>query len=156
MKKTNVFYDELHCGWRYFIYNPIKWCKRMIRAMKMAHQRIERGWCMWDVWNMGDWMLDTVPEMLDALGKYGMGYPADFDSRDEWVKWLEEQAQLLRQCREEEQNAANPYYEEVIEKGNFNFKSEYIDAAKRIAEESRNRIRISFSNLSERFLDLWD
>jgi len=156
MKKTNVFYDELHCGWRYFTYNPIKWCKRLIRAMKMAYQRIDRGWCMWDLWDMDRWMLDTLPEMLDALGERGSAYPEAFESKEKWVEWLKEQARLLRTGREEEQAAANPYYKEVIEQGNFNFRKEYWAEVKRIVEKSRNNIRVAFSNLGEHFYDLWD
>lgn len=77
MKKTkgNGLFDwqELRWEWyRHKLAGVFKWFRRELR---FARQRVRQGYCDMDVWNLYDWFLDVVPDMLQQLRDTGVGYP---------------------------------------------------------------------------------
>ncbi len=77
MKKTKgsgLFdWQELRYAWyRHKLIGVIKWVARRLR---FARQRVCQGYCDMDVWNLYDWFLDVVPDMLQQLKETGVGYP---------------------------------------------------------------------------------
>ena len=73
--KGNGLFDwqELRWEWhRYKLVGVFKWFRRELR---FACQRVRQGYCDMDVWNLYDWFLDVVPDMLQQLREKGVGYP---------------------------------------------------------------------------------
>ena len=73
--KGNGLFDwqELHWEWyRHKLAGVFRWFRRELR---FARQRVRQGYCDMDVWNLYDWFLDVVPDMLQQLREKGVGYP---------------------------------------------------------------------------------
>lgn len=65
--------EDLHFMWwdRKFA-GAFRWLRNNLRY---ARQRIRRGYCDQDTWNLYSWFLDVVPEMLQDMRDHGTGYP---------------------------------------------------------------------------------
>ena len=116
--------------------------KEIFRDLKCCVQRIKRGFCYRDIWNIDDWFLSVIPDMLDELKNTRRGFPARFLKNDgsdtdeergraaeKWEEILTEMAFLFREANEETCQKKNPYDEEYgivlhkfIERFGFNGK----------------------------------
>lgn len=87
---------------------------QIFRNIKYAYQRITRGWCDQDIWNMNIYLSELLPSMLEDLAKNHYGHPSteEFydeqakqegfeDGHDKWTKTLEEMAYHFKNCNED-------------------------------------------------------
>ena len=44
-------------------------------SLKWAWQRATKGYCELDTYSIGDWLLHTLPDMLEEIKKKCVGYP---------------------------------------------------------------------------------
>ena len=97
----NVFVWD--CTKRYYLLHPWRWFRELGQNLRAAHHRAKYGWCGRDVWNMDDWFLHVIPDMLEHLRKHGCGYPGHepFETVDKWNDWLYKQECRLRYCAED-------------------------------------------------------
>ena len=65
--------EELHCVWHRR--GPIGVLRWLFRELRFACQRVYRGYCDSDVWNLYSWFLDVVPDMLLQLKETGACFP---------------------------------------------------------------------------------
>lgn len=49
--------------------------KNIFTNLKYAYQRIKRGYCDADLWEIDGWFLTVVPDMLKQFSKTRKGYP---------------------------------------------------------------------------------
>ena len=102
--------------------------KEAYRNLKCCVQRIKNGFCYRDIWNINDWFLNVMPDMLDELERTGHGFPLSFlknantasaeendKAAEEWRKVLTEMAFLFREANEETCSRKNPYDKEYTE-----------------------------------------
>lgn len=77
MKETkgNSLFDWQELRWEWHSQKLIGIFKWFRRELRFARQRVRRGYCDMDVWNLYDWFLDVVPDMLQRLRDTGVGYP---------------------------------------------------------------------------------
>lgn len=61
-----------------------------IRDVKWRWQRSKQGWCEVDWWNMNSYLLKIINNMLYELRTKGHGYPAQYNSPEEWYFILDE------------------------------------------------------------------
>ena len=76
---------------RYYIKKPWKFFQQCGRNIKRAWQRVTRGYCDSDVWNMDSWLLAILPPMLRQLRDDEVGaYPGvePFETPEKWERWL--------------------------------------------------------------------
>lgn len=99
--------------------------KELFRDLKCCFQRIKKGYCYRDLWNINDWFLNVIPDMLDEFRVSMNGTPLKFYENDgphtkeesdrafeKWKGILTEMAFLFREANEETCQRKNPYAEE--------------------------------------------
>lgn len=116
--------------------------EEIFRDLKCCVQRIKKGFCYRDIWNINSWFLCVIPDMLDELKRTAHGFPSRFLKNDgpytdeeidkasaKWKAILSRMAFLFREANEETCQRKNPYDEEYsivfhkfIERFGFNGK----------------------------------
>lgn len=99
--------------------------KEMLRDLKCCYQRIKKGYCYRDLWNIDSWFLNVIPDMLEEFRDSTNGFPTSFLRSDgpsteeesdrafeKWKAILTEMAFLFREANEETCQRKNPYAEE--------------------------------------------
>lgn len=184
MNNLNVFRLIHSRSTRYYLTHPWEWFKDLGYCLRDAYQRITRGYADTDWFNMDSHLLELLPAMLKELAAHSYSYPgrAPFDTPEKWSAWLNEMADNLISCREEEIEKANEYYEDYI--GSFKFdwdttnesKDEnglytvtwaeqpnheeisklYFARYKELSDAAATRLRITMELLGKYFYQLWD
>lgn len=95
MNELNVF-NNTWCPWRY----PSNWIRNtriFFRQFKWAYQRITRGYCDIDWYDMNTHLSKLIAQMLRKMAQDSMGYPGneEFPSYESWADYLNETASLL-------------------------------------------------------------
>ena len=52
---------------------------QLVFDLKCCAQRIRKGYCVKDLWDMDSWFTDVIPDMLEELDRTRTGYPAYFE-----------------------------------------------------------------------------
>ena len=184
MNNLNVFRLIHSRSTRYYLTHPWEWFKDLGYCLRDAYQRITRGYADTDWFNMDSHLLELLPAMLKELAAHSHSYPgrAPFDTPEKWSAWLNEMADNLISCREEEIDKANEYYKEYIEsiKLNWNDTKEsedengartitwacnpnheeisklYFARYKELGDAAQQRLEDTLKFLSQYFYDLWD
>lgn len=116
--------------------NPFGIPGLFFKDVKCCFQRIRKGYCNKDTWNMYDWFLKVMPDMLQDYKDNRMGSPGELGENytndegilvndtchEEWNKILDHMVFLLHECEEETCSKQNPYEDE-----HFQMISEFID-----------------------------
>lgn len=105
MNKLNVF-NQSYSPWKY----PSNWIRNIRlfgRQFKWAYQRIVRGYCDYDVWDLDTYYLDLFYETLNHLADTTHGYPGnkEFPTPEAWDKYLRDMAMDFYKA-----NEVNDYY----------------------------------------------
>lgn len=113
-------------------------------------QRFKRGYADSDVWDMKFWFTDTIKPMLIHLRDHGLGYPFDFDDRDQWCEILSEMIHCLDLMDEDNVYNSLGFCEpEDI----MRMTPSDIENAREILKNSKDRF---FELFVKHFYDLWD
>ena len=98
---------------RYYLTHPWKWFRELFRNIKDMWHRSIYGWTWVDVWNLDDWMLGVLPDMLRHMADHGNGYPGiePFGTELKWHDWLHYMANTLESLRVNYWYAKNEYAE---------------------------------------------
>ncbi len=83
------------------------------RDIKCAWQRANKGFCYRDIWNIDDWFLNIMPEMLEEYVRIHHGYP-DGMTDEQWVEIVNKMASSFRNADEQTTEFVNPYEEEYL------------------------------------------
>ena len=110
MKKV---WDSKELRWR--IRQPWKLPRFVFENMKYSWQRITKGYCDKDLWNIDGWFMDIMPNMLQQFKENRNGSPSVLGSdyvnadgircndtcHEEWDKILDEMIFLFKEMNEE-------------------------------------------------------
>lgn len=68
-----------------------------MRGFKYAAQRIRKGWCESDVWNLDLYLESIIIDTLRQLADVSHGYPGndEFPTFESWQNWLRETADMI-------------------------------------------------------------
>ena len=93
----NVFNRHNFYGWRY----PKYWGKNIeifFRQFKWAYQRITKGYCDCDWFDLNTYLAQLMADTIDELAEYGIGYPGmgEFDTPEKWKAYLKKIVLKLR------------------------------------------------------------
>lgn len=69
----SVFYES-----DYSIRRPISSIRQFCRDLKCCLDRIRKGYCVKDLWEIGTWFLSIMPEMLEDFNRRKNSYPNAF------------------------------------------------------------------------------
>lgn len=146
----------------YYWTHPHLFIKDIWRNIKNMRMRISRGWCWQDLWNMNDWLLEILPDMLRTLANKASGYPGSppFDTEEKWRDWLTDLAWRFEYCQEDKVLARNEYAKEYYKP----FPSLPVDEVRelyfkeneRLFAERQRMLKQAFNELSEHIDNLWD
>ena len=131
-------------------YVPWTW-KRPIQRLKWLHkakkQRIERGYCDGDLWNMDQWFLEVIPPMLRQLAEDDLGFPEpEFGTKEEWKDWLTTLADHFEACSEVAIEDQNPYKHED---------DRYWPRHDALEVMAQARLEDAFKEMGKHFHSLW-
>ena len=151
---------------RYYLTHPRKFFKDCYYNIKYAKQRICRGWCWTDMINMNDYLIDVMIDMLRCMARDSNGYPGHepFETPAKWNSWLYYIAGELEECKEENYEKRNEYYENYMKRlENWSVNKEltdedrkYFAREKELAEEARERRTKALAEIAKYFDYLWD
>lgn len=153
---------------RYYLTHPWKFFKDCYLNIKYAKQRICRGWCWVDMIDMNDYLMEIIPDMLRCMARDSWGYPGrePFETPEKWSAWLYYIAGELEECKEENYEKRNEYYEEYMkqfEDPNRNINSpqteldkKYFAREKELYEEAVKRRTKALTEAIKFWDYLWD
>ncbi len=97
---------------RYILLHPWILIRQAWRNLRNAWQRATKGYCNADAFNMNDYLLTIMPEMIKTLRDDPVGgYPCDneFPTWESWEKWLTKMADTLRELQDDWAETRNEY-----------------------------------------------
>ena len=101
---------------QYKLKHPWEFVRQGWINLKNGWMRAIRGWCWVDLWNMDEYLLEIIPDMLRQLAVKSSGYPGrePFETPEKWSAWLFDMAAKLESCREENWSKLNEYTDEYM------------------------------------------
>lgn len=163
MKKSTNTVWKMPYRKTYYLTHPWIWVGQAISNIRAAYMRTHYGWCYGDVWNIDQWIMNTLPPMLRHVAENGMSYPIEFESVERWHKWLNAMADLLESGFEENQNNCNEYYNEYVahigdpsELRVTEMNRDYYRRAQEIGEDAADNVAYAMQQLGKYFFDLQD
>ena len=125
----------------YSVFANIRTVGDFFRSIKWAWQRAAKGYCDLDTYGVGDWFLNTLPDMLESIKNNRIGFPSvlleegmehyglksmdeynaaseelrdkiDDYGNEKWGEILSEMIFLLREANEDTCSMVNPHEEE--------------------------------------------
>lgn len=165
MNKLNVFNQDW-CPWRY----PSNWIKNtglFFRQFKWAYQRITKGYCDADYWDLDTHLSRLMAQSIKELADNTHGYPGteEFPTYDSWRAYLYKIVYLLNYSLQEDMY--NPYEKDWLEtfKEHFNKKrtpeeediiKKYIDYEIENDKKKRDAQDKALSMIQHVYNHLWD
>lgn len=138
-------------------YNPIRAIKDLSRDMKNFIHRGRYGWADLDWFNLDDYLMNIIPDMLEELAERGCGYSESFidangdrvDNRtpEDWKNYLLEIAQHFRNADENQ----TPIENSISDDKDAWFKQE-----REILEWRLSEAQKGLKMLGDNFFSLWD
>ena len=156
---TNFFYTK-----RYYLTHPYKFIRECWINLKNAWYRATRGWSYQDLWNMNDYLIDIMIDMLRNLARDHCAYPGiePFETPEKWTSWLYYIAGELEASKEDNYERRNEYYDEYMKQfEDKNYESTEIDKLyfardKELATEARERRTKALIEVIKFWDYLWD
>lgn len=140
MNRLNIF---THLDWHRWYVKPKKVFRNIYGIMKWSYQRITRGYCDADVWDLDNYFLELIPGTLELLSDKTDSYPSDIiKDCDEWKDFLKKVAHCFNQAkvRRELSDKYNKYT---------------IEERMKFLTESDELMKEGFRLLGRIFWDLW-
>ena len=157
MKDLNIFKQ------RYVYRNPLRNIKDFLRRFKYAYQRITKGYCDTDLWNLDYYLICLLSEALKELSETTYSYPMNL-TEEEWRQKLLEMSNHFSNISEYTDNDINNRAEKSFDaywdsRGTdkedklYNNWIEISKDAFKFREEEKNK---ALDMIKEWFFDLWD
>ncbi len=98
---------------KYNLTHPHEVIMHFFRDIHCAWQRATKGYCYRDLWNIDDWFLQIMPQMLVEHNKNRHGYPNGLTD-EQWNDIILEMADCFKNADEETTDFVNPYEKEYL------------------------------------------
>ena len=160
---TPTGYSKTYC-----LLHPWAVAAHKLRDIKCAYQRATKGYCFRDIWNIDEWFLEIMPEMLDDFIKTHHGHPSNMTD-EEWIDILQKMSKSLKNAHECNTEFVNPYDEEFSDTLEFDFnnhkflchankelKENYYLYEEKKREFLQNSLDEGISLFHKYLRDLWD
>ena len=147
--------------WRY----PSNWAGNIrwfFRRYKWAYQRVTKGYCDVDVWELHSSLLNYLSGTLKELAETSTGYPGNdrFPTPESWEEFLKDLSNDFYRANEDNDYYEHPAYD-TWEKSTDLLKSTELSKAMvnellDLSERRQKDVEIGLDKLKEVFFDLWD
>ena len=138
----------------------------IFKEIKYAIQRIRKGYCDRDTWNIDWWFQKTIVLMLKDFKKNKHSYPTEFKTQEEWDNVLNKMIILFNNMDFDTCDISNPYEElwhSIVYNPQYftpeqtkDIRKKYLEKQEEIYEQCENAKNEAFSLFSKYFHDLWD
>lgn len=155
MNSLNVF-NNCFSPWRY----PSNWFRNIKcfgKCLKYCYQRITRGYCNSDVWDLDSTYLDLFHATLKDLANNTHSWPDRlFKTPEEWTQYLHETADCFYRANEWNYYYKNEYEPAWrIDRGK-EVKDKYLKRELEIIKLREADFEEGMKRLHKIFFDLWD
>lgn len=163
--KTNLNVFSFSLDWRYYLRHPIAFLKDIKYKTIAAYHRVRYGYCDVDVWELCEWFLTIMPQMLRQLAGDGVAYPGneEFDTEEKWEAWLQQLADNLEKLQDEEWEKENPFYDDFYaldwrddSEAAKAMRDNWVKATIELQTTRQNLIENCMNELGRNFFHLWD
>ena len=167
MNELNVFHKSTYRPWRY----PSNWwnnIKQFFYNIKCAWQRVTKGYCDRDVWDLDTHFLNLFHFTLRDLALHHYGYPGTepFDTDEKWKDYLMDLSLKFYQANEAHDAYPHPMYDKWCEDIHkhpeelLNYQSPYSHEMfiemQELCEKRQAVFEEAWKMLGEHFWSLWD
>lgn len=127
-------------------------------GIKYYFQRAKRGWADCDTWNMDQWFLEVIPDMLRYFKDNHMGCPifdlklSDEENNAQWEQIISRMIWLSNEMNELKCSQQNEYIFDFSEEGKTNF----IKRQQEIDDYMDGCKKEFFELFSKYFYNLWN
>ena len=96
MNKLSIF---IYLDWHRWYVKPKKVFRNICNIVKWSYQRVTRGYCDADIWNLDNYFLEMIPGTLELLSDKTDSYPSDItECCGEWKSLLTKVAHCFIQA----------------------------------------------------------
>lgn len=152
MSNLNVFkyYSEIR---------PIYRLKYLPKKLKFAYQRITKGYCDMDVWNLESFYTLLFYDSLNELAETTHSYPYDFQTPELWSQTLKEMAEHFYNASADHNDiplaiAATEAFDK-FRNDELN-REEWLEKEKELSNFRESEKNKGLDMLKQYFFDLWD
>ena len=144
MNKLNVFNTDF-CPWR-CLPNWPKNFRLFFRQFKWAYQRITKGFCDFDYWDLDTYLIRLMADAIKELADNTHGYPGneEFPTYEHWKAYLYKIVGKLKYTQEE---LPNPCEKEWMQQWE-NKGLDYINQPKTPEEELLSKKYLYYENIN--------
>ena len=106
----------------YSVFSNVRTIGDFFRSLKWAWQRATKGYCELDTYSIGDWLLNTLPDMCEAINKKRCGHPsALFDEAMEHygLKFMDEYNNASEEIRDKVDDYGDKKWGEIMSRLTF-------------------------------------
>lgn len=167
MNELNVF-NNPYCFWR----APFQWFKRFFRNIKFAYQRVTKGYCDYDCYDLDSYYTAIITNTLRELAAHHYSHPFGMEP-EEWTEKLNDIASKIENSSEKYEEIHVPsraeWYEHYCKKPeqegealeNWNCENDKLREKMNKEEQEYFTYRTMCKNealdlLKEYWYDLWD
>lgn len=147
MNKLNIVKMIPVCPWRILSNWPRNF-KYIARAFKMAYQRITKGFCDWDRYNLDYYYAALIGDSLKEFAHETCSYPVNMKS-EEWTEKLDKLGSQFKAYTMDPESA-KPFVEKWEKEGDS------LESDMDIDLKLQNLMVESLKELAEIYGDLWD
>lgn len=158
MNKLNVFYG-VHYPWC-SIWGIRRNIKSFFKSFKFAYQRITRGFCDADWWDMDSFYLSLISSSLKHFAENTISHPYEF-SETEWKEKLLDLAQRIKYVSLDN-DESNEYSAELMgalmkdETPSKELNDKYWERDREISNNKQEILVKAFEELAQIMPNLWD
>ena len=159
--KMNVLFNYPYRP-QYYLTHPHIFFRHLKYNIRDAWQRITRGYCDSDVFNMDYWFLDIMPPMLRDIANADSYIMLGEDgTREDWHDWLCDLAWRMERCHPDNTDDRNEFAAEYNETWNNGTRvpdvlvDKYLDRENEILAENSEEIKRILNDMGEHFFALW-
>lgn len=135
----------------YSVFSDVRTIGDFFRSLKWAWQRAIKGYCELDTYSIGDWLLNTLPDMCEAINQKRCGYPsAFFDEAMEHygLKYMDEYNNASEEIRDKVDDYGDKKWGEILSRLTFLLREANEDTCTKV-----NPYEAEYSRISEEFRD---
>lgn len=124
----------------------------ILGTIKCMRQRITKGYCFRDVWNLGDFYITLFSNSIKDLADTTNSFPLDFRYYQDWINYLNIMSTHFKKAQEINDEIYNIETKEAPDEENQSMSDFYKTKRKRKSQELEDGLNM----LKDRIEDLWD
>lgn len=156
--ELNVMFTNPYYRW----YRIDKIIINLFRDIQCAYQRITKGYCFRDTWEISNWFLEIMPNMLTDLKNNCHGYFGN--SQEEYEAMLDKMIECFKEANQRTCSMKNEYYDtfphywesdNLTKEEKINQKK-WFDKENEISKYQQQKLNEGLELFNNHFNELWD